>query len=247
MNNPLLHTEKFCAAGLPALDLTVTDGEILHILGATTLRTELLRCLGGIDRPVSGQLFLMNQDMSKITEDEWRSLRLSVGYVSDNASLLSVIGGLRNITLPAIYHNTMAAEKIEQQALELLALSQADFNLNILPHEMSHMQQIVTAIIRAAILKPKLLFLDSPFRRLEGEDITQLMNLICELQKKLSCSMVIAHSYPRFAQRMNGKVMFVAENELVQFNTWQGLAYSTDAAVHQWRDSVLADARVFEV
>lgn len=87
---------------LKGLSLTLHRGERLALTGPSGCgKTTLLNCLGGIDRPDSGNILLLGQDIVQLTADELASLRRErIGTIFQFFHLLPTLTVRENIEFP---------------------------------------------------------------------------------------------------------------------------------------------------
>src|ERR1044071_9142310 len=110
---------------LQGMDITVTAGEMLGIVGASgSGKSTLLNVLGGLDRPTGGRALVGNQDLGQLSSgalDQFR--RKTVGFVWQQGArnLISYLTALENIQLPLTLSGQVG-KAADQRALELLDL-----------------------------------------------------------------------------------------------------------------------------
>ena len=86
------------------LNLTIYSGEMVALLGPSgSGKSTLLNCIGLLDKFISGQFRILNQDYSLLTESEITNIRLNdIGFVFQNHRLFPEFSALENIIIPSL-------------------------------------------------------------------------------------------------------------------------------------------------
>ena len=90
---------------LHGIDLDVTEGEFLSIVGASgSGKSTLMNLIGALDRPTSGTYFLDGQDVGQADDLTLSAIRCKkVGFVFQNFNLIPRTNALKNVELPMMY------------------------------------------------------------------------------------------------------------------------------------------------
>ncbi len=81
---------------------------------------EFIELILGLKRPVSGKVFLMDQDIAKVTVEELLNIRRRIGILFSRGGLISNLRAWENLTLPALYHKIASPEEIKEKGLQIL-------------------------------------------------------------------------------------------------------------------------------
>jgi len=147
----------------PALDgvsLTVRKGEILGIIGRSGAgKSTLIRCLNGLERPDSGQIFVEGRDIAGLGERGLQPLRRRIGMIFQHFNLLSAKTVEDNIALPLKIEGRPKSERLKRAAelLELVGLAE---KAKAYPASLSGGQKQRVGIARALAARPALLLSD---------------------------------------------------------------------------------------
>lgn len=167
---------------LENLSLDVPRGEFLSLMGPSgSGKTTLLNLIAGIDSPTSGEIFINDKDISRLTRAQltkWRSVH--VGYIFQLYHLVPILSAYENIELPLLLGKLSKAERREKilAALDLVGLAErADHR----PSELSGGQEQRVAIARAIVHNPELLVADEPTGDLDRESADSILNLLNSL------------------------------------------------------------------
>ena len=168
----------------------VHSGEFSAITGRSGIgKSTLLKILGTLQHPTKGSVLYDERNIYEMTSASLAYMRnQSIGFVYQDFQLLPYLSVKENILLPdmiADCETEIAYFDCLTQALEI-----NDF-LNYMPHMLSGGQQQRTALARALIHKPDIIFADEPSGSLDEASAVNFMQMLRELQKVRSFSAVI--------------------------------------------------------
>ncbi len=221
-----------------ALSLDVRSGEIVCFIGpAGGGKTAYLRALAAVDRPASGTLKVLGRDALKLDTDAWRALRLRAAYIGEGAPLLSVVNGLINVTLPAMYHRLGTAPQVQAAAQEILSFLDYPGGQDLLPAYLNQHERLLLAIARCLMLSPELLFLDEPFHMTDTACREREAAVYHKLTTEKGLAVLIATHNLGFVRRHADKIVFLHPDWIGSFDGWKPFAASKQAEVKAFLDS----------
>ena len=184
------------------LSLDIYAREHVAIMGASgSGKSTLLTLLAALDKPDSGEILLNKKDITKFSEDELAALRRTdFGFVFQSFHLIPSLSTLENIMFPLELLGTNSAEA-KKQALEMLERVNLGHRANSFPYQLSGGEKQRTAIARALIHKPKILFADEPTGNLDEENSDQVLSLLLDLQKEFGSTLVVITHEMKVAQK----------------------------------------------
>ena len=198
----LVNTADGDLAILHDLSFQIQQGESLAIIGASgSGKSTLLSLLAGLDLPSTGQIDLMGQNLNLLDEDGRARLRGQfVGFVFQSFQLLPHLTALENVMLPLEMAGVDHAEaRLEaHQWLEKVGLS---LRANHFPKTLSGGEQQRVALARAFINKPAILFADEPTGSLDEASGNRVIELLFELNRENSSTLVLVTHDPALAAR----------------------------------------------
>lgn len=181
---------------LKGVNLEVRPGESVAIMGRSgSGKSTLLHILGLLDAPTRGEFLIEGRDMLKLTEAEKARFRLEkLGYVFQEYSLLPEMTMLENVYVPALCLGSENNQK--KRAIELLEIVGLGERLKHYPGQVSGGEQQRTAIARALINRPKILFADEPTASLDLTSSKIVLELFRKLNRELGQTIVMVTHEP---------------------------------------------------
>ena len=184
------------------INFQIKQGESVAIIGASgSGKSTLLSLLAGLDLPTTGQIDLMGQNLNLLDEDGRARLRgKSIGFVFQSFQLLPHLTALENVMLPLEIagHSQAQARVAAVQWLEKVGLAQ---RANHFPKTLSGGEQQRVALARAFINRPAVLFADEPTGSLDEVSGDRVIELLFELNRENSSTLVLVTHDPALAAR----------------------------------------------
>jgi len=201
----------------------VLDGVSLSLDGARALvligpsgggKSTLLRILGGLEHPDSGEVEI-DGDRVVFTEDALLRHRRTVGTVFQAFNLFPHLTALQNITLPLEKVHGRSPAQAEETGRQLLARFRLGAFAGKRPADLSGGQRQRVAIARALSSKPRLLLFDEPTSALDPEMTSEVLDTILELREEGLDFILVTHEMG-FARRVADQVAFLADGRLIE-------------------------------
>ena len=177
---------------LKGVNLEVEQNEIVSIVGTSGAgKTTLLQILGTLDQPTSGHLIIDGEDPFSLNETKLSAFRnTSLGFIFQFHQLLPEFTACENVMLPALIKGVNKKEA-EEQAISLLEKVGLQDRIKHKPSELSGGEQQRTAVCRALINKPKIIFGDEPSGNLDTQSSKELHELFFKLREEFDQTFVI--------------------------------------------------------
>lgn len=191
---------------LQGLDLEVTPGEILAIVGASgSGKSTLLNILSGLDLPSAGKCFVDGYDLTRITQAQRTYYRrFVVGHVwqQSGRNLLNELNIATNVELPMLVGGIEPWRR-QRRAAELLALVGLSGMEKKYPDQLSGGEQQRAAIAVALANSPRVLLGDEPTGELDSVTAGEIMDLLHELNHRLGITVLIVTHDVAIAARVD--------------------------------------------
>ncbi|MDG1660676.1 MAG: ABC transporter ATP-binding protein [Winogradskyella sp.] len=201
---------------LKGVDITIQEGEIISIVGASGAgKTTLLQILGTLDKPdyaSNTQLIINDTAINELNDKAIAKFRNSnIGFIFQFHQLLPEFTALENVCIPAFINKTPKVEA-EKRAKELLTYLGLTERIHHKPNAMSGGEQQRVAVARALINNPKIIFADEPSGNLDSESAEQLHNLFFKLRDEFNQTFVIVTHNQELANMADRKLTMVDGN-----------------------------------
>lgn len=234
MSEPHLVTTAAAAPSeaAPPLDLQITAGMTCLLGNDQPLCIAYQRMLAGLAPAQRGSVALLGSPLRK-GGDGGHQLRRRVGYVTPQAPLLSVLDGVRNVMLPALYHGIAAEAEVAERARRLIEEMALAGDPRALPAFMPELQRRMLLIARALILEPELLFIEQPLAGLDSESRDRLCDYICGAVGRRVRGLVISSNDPLLAS-VAGQLVFIGRGRPAVFTGWAALVASGEREVQEF-------------
>lgn len=214
------HTGMVDVHALKKCDINIRKGEFTAIIGKSgSGKSTLLRILGSMDRPDEGKVYIDDIDISELNDRQLSKLRREkIGYVYQNYSLIPEYTAYENIALLVILDNQ---DVDEDEINELLVSLQIEHCRNKFPDQMSGGEQQRTAIARALIMHPAVVYADEPTGNLDAEsaeNVAAMLSLAAAKYKQTIVMVTHDKQMAEYADRILNIVDGQVRTEELMFN-----------------------------
>ena len=187
------------------VNLEVLQGEAIALVGPSgSGKSSLLMIIGGLERPSSGQIHILNQDISKLSQASLTSFRRdTIGVIFQSFHLIPTMTALENVMVPLEIKKIDGIFQKSHEALEKVGLIKRKSHY---PAELSGGEQQRVALARALVTRPKLILADEPTGNLDkgsGEVVTKIL---FELQEELGSTLIIVTHSDALAKKCNRQI-----------------------------------------
>ena len=191
------------ASKVVALDnvsFTVEKGEFVSIVGASgSGKSTLLHLIGGVDRPTSGKVFINDEDIYKLNNDDLAIFRRrQIGLIYQFYNLIPILNVIENISLPLELDGRKPDKKDLNEMLELLGLENRKSHL---PSQLSGGEQQRVSIGRALITRPSLILADEPTGNLDPANAVLIGDLLFSMTEKYNKTLILVTHDMKLAEK----------------------------------------------
>ncbi|QXA17105.1 MacB family efflux pump subunit [Aeromonas sp. FDAARGOS 1403] len=208
---------------LKGIDLTITRGEMVAIVGASgSGKSTLLNILGCLDQPSEGDYRVAGRETSRLTADALATLRREhFGFIFQRYHLLGDLSARDNVALPALYAG-LAGDARKARAESLLQRLGLGSRLDYKPSQLSGGQQQRVSIARALINGGQVILADEPTGALDSQSGAEVLGILNGLHREghtlviVTHDMAIAEQAERIIELKDGEVVADRRRESAQ-------------------------------
>lgn len=224
---------------LHGLDFDIFHGETVAVMGGSgSGKSTLLRTLVGLGKPSSGEIRIKGVDMVRGSARETDAIRKKIGVAFQGGALIGSMTVGENIMLPLIEHTSLDASTIEVMVrikLEQVGLSGFEsYN----PAQLSGGMKKRAAFARAMAMDPEILFFDEPSAGLDPITAAGIDDLILDLKKAYSMSMVVVTHELASAFLIADRIILLDRGNIVAMGPVEEVRASQHPRVRQFLDRV---------
>ncbi len=207
---------------LKDIDLTVTRGEVMVVLGASgSGKSTLIRCVNGLEMYQHGSLVVdgyhmpVDEDRRLGGERELAEIRKGVGMVFQQFNLFPHKTVVENITIAPIRVRKKSKEEAEAAAIKLLERVGLKAHAHKYPGQLSGGQQQRVAIARSLAMEPHLMLFDEPTSALDPEMVGEVLDVMRELAAEGMTMMIVTHEMG-FAREVGDRVVYIDQGSILE-------------------------------
>ena len=199
---------------LDGISFDVEEGEFLGIMGASgSGKTTLLNCISTIDNISSGHIYLDNQDVTEIKEEDIAKFRReNLGFIFQDFNLLDTLTIEENIAL-ILTINRMSEKEIDKKVIEIAQKLEIQDILNKYPYQVSGGQKQRCASARAIVNSPKIILADEPTGSLDSKSARQLLEVMETMNKQMKATILMVTHDPLSASYCD-KILFLKDGKI---------------------------------
>ena len=196
------------------ITFSLNEGEFVAIMGASgSGKSTLLNCISTIDNVTSGNIFVGNQDITIIKEDDLADFRRkNLGFIFQDFNLLDTLTIEENIALSLII-NESEWKSVDDRVNKMATSLGIDNILNKFPYEVSGGQKQRCACARALINKPKLILADEPTGSLDSKSSRMLLETMASMNTDFKATILMV-THDSFSASFCKRVLFLKDGKI---------------------------------
>ena len=201
---------------LRGIDLEIQDGETVVLIGSSgSGKSTFLRCLNLLNVPDKGQIFIDGQEITN-PKTNLNKLRAKVGMVFQSFNLFENLNIIENIKLAPRKVLHLSNKQAEKEAIELLKRVGLGNKAYDYPKNLSGGQKQRVAIARALAMHPEVILFDEPTSALDPEMVGEVLEVIKNLAKDHSRTMVIVTHEMSFAREVGTRLICLDKGKIIE-------------------------------
>lgn len=196
-------------------------GELLGLIGGSGAgKSVILRSLVGLEKPDHGEIFVGDQEISKLKELDLIEIRKQVAYVFQNGALFDSMSVFDNLAYALREHTTLDEEVIRGRVLGRLKDFGLAGNEGLFPANLSGGMQKRVGLARSIILQPSVVLYDEPTAGLDPYNTKRICDMMLKLKADGASAIFVTHDMPalfavadRIAVLKNGRIHAIGTRE----------------------------------
>ncbi len=179
---------------LRGVSFDVQEGDYVAIMGPSgSGKSTLLNLLGCLDKPTSGSLYLGDDDIAEMTDDQLAEIRsMRIGFVFQSYNLIQQLSVVENIQVPLYYQGKLGSDE-KRRAVELAERVGLGDRLSHRPAQLSGGQQQRVAIARSLVNDPFFVLADEPTGNLDSATTEEILAIFDELNSDGRTIIIVTH------------------------------------------------------
>jgi putative ABC transport system ATP-binding protein len=176
-------------------------------------KTTLLGLCAGLDLPSTGEIELLSESLTSMSEDDRAVLRSeSVGFIFQSFHLIPTLTALENVLVPLELKSGHADQSKAEELLKKVGLED---RMDHYPSQLSGGEQQRVAIARAFINDPKILFADEPTGNLDTETGAEIERLLFDLNQQLGTTLLLVTHDLNLAEKSD-RILSIQRGSIVE-------------------------------
>jgi phospholipid/cholesterol/gamma-HCH transport system ATP-binding protein len=217
------------------ININVHRGKITAIMGPSgSGKTTMLRLIGGLAAPDSGNVIVDGQDIHKLKYKSLCDLRRKMGLLFQNSALFTHLSVFDNVAFPLLAHTSLNPEMLRHLVLMKLEAVGLRGAANMMPAELSGGMARRVALARTIALDPELIMYDEPFTGQDPISKGVLVRLIKRLNQLLKITTIIVSHDVEETCSIADYIYLIANGAIISSGTPDELLQSEQSEVRQF-------------
>jgi len=219
------------------INISVPKGQTLALMGLSGVgKSTTLRCIIGLQRPTSGEIYVFGKDILHMREGELNHLRRRLSMVFQMPALFDSMTVGDNVAFPLREHGHLPEEEIQRIVADRLRRVDLEGMEYLYPSQLSGGMQKRASIARAICTDPELILYDEPTTGLDPIISSVINEMVRNLQQALGATSIVVTHDLNSAYTIADRIAFLFEGRIVEQGTPDEFQNSTNPYVVQFRE-----------
>jgi phospholipid/cholesterol/gamma-HCH transport system ATP-binding protein len=220
---------------LQGFSLDIVEGETMVIIGYSgTGKSVAIKHIVGLLEPDSGQVFVDDLEVPRLSRRDLYALRARIGYVFQFAALFDSFTVGDNVAMGLRKQQELSEDEIHRRVMEALDLVDLPAVVDRYPAELSGGMRKRVGIARAIALRPKYLLYDEPTTGLDPVTSAVIDQLMIRMREKLGVTGIVITHDMRSAYSVGTRIAMLYEGKVRQVGTVEEIRQTSDPIVRQF-------------
>lgn len=187
---------------LKDIELEIAEQSFVSFVGPSgSGKTTLLNLIGCLDKPSSGEVFVIDTVTNNFSNKEAAKFRgQHLGFIFQNFNLLPVLTAYENVEYPLIMVQNVPAQERKDKIMHYLEAVGMTDQKNKYPSQLSGGQKQRVAVARALVTDPKLVLADEPTANLDHVSAFKVVELMRRMQHDLKTTFIFSTHDPKIVK-----------------------------------------------
>jgi phospholipid/cholesterol/gamma-HCH transport system ATP-binding protein len=237
---PLIQIVNLCKSFgsqkvLDGVNLDLYPAQTTVVLGPSgTGKSVLLKCIIGLLRPDSGEIWFDGQRIDQLPERDLRDIRLQIGLLFQMGALFDSMNVADNIAFPLVEHNSCTKDQIPERVAAALDMVDLAGVQSKLPAQLSGGQRKRVALARAIVIQPRVVLYDEPTTGLDPVRADGINELVIKLKRTLGVTGIVVTHDLTSAKKVADRVVMLLGGKVIAQGTFEQLTRSSDLRVRHF-------------
>ena len=221
---------------LTNINLEVTRGENIVVLGKSGQgKSVTIQCLVGLLTPDSGSIKVFGDEVTTMTDDELKQLRMKIGFLFQSGALFDSMTVRENLEFPLTRILKLKDQhEIDERVNEVLEGVGLPDAIDKLPSDLSGGMRKRIGLARTLIINPEIMLYDEPTTGLDPITSREISELILNMQKKYKTTSIIITHDMECARITADRVVIMNDGAYIAEGTFQSLHKSNNSLAKEF-------------
>ncbi|MPL68949.1 putative ribonucleotide transport ATP-binding protein mkl [bioreactor metagenome] len=230
---------------LEDINLDIAKGESMVIIGPSgSGKSTLLRLIVGLLKPSTGQIFIDDQDITGMAEEELNKIRLRMGMVFQYSALFDSMSVGENVAFGLRQHTVMDEEAIARVVRKKLRMVGLSGQEEVMPNELSGGMKKRVSLARAIAIDPEMVLYDEPTAGLDPIMANTIDRLIISTKRIMGVTSVVVTHHMNSAFKIADRIAMIYDGRIVEVGSADQIKNSDNEIVQRFIKGIKITSRI---